>query len=52
MPRDIEKGLQAGFFRYLTKPIKVKELMDTLNVALEFVEQNVGQSKINKDEDN
>jgi PAS domain S-box-containing protein len=52
MPRDIEKGLKAGFYRYLTKPIKVKELMDTLNVALEFVEQNTGQSKINKDEDN
>ena len=30
MPRDIEKGLEAGFFRYLTKPIKVKEFMDTL----------------------
>jgi PAS domain S-box-containing protein len=38
IPRDIEKGLEAGFFRYLTKPIKVKELMETLNVALEFVE--------------
>jgi PAS domain S-box-containing protein len=36
MPRDIEKGLQAGFFRYLTKPIKVNEFMDTLEVALEF----------------
>ncbi len=36
MPRDIEKGLEAGFFRYLTKPIKVKEFMDTLNIALEF----------------
>ena len=36
MPRDIEKGLQAGFFRYLTKPIKVNEFMDTLDVALEF----------------
>jgi CheY-like chemotaxis protein len=34
MPRDIEKGLQAGFFRYLTKPIKVGEFMDTLDVAL------------------
>jgi CheY-like chemotaxis protein len=36
MPRDIEKGLQAGFFRYLTKPIKVNEFMETLDVALEF----------------
>src|SRR5205085_2605971 len=40
MPRDIEKGLEAGFFRYLTKPIKVKEFMDTLNVALEFTDKN------------
>jgi CheY-like chemotaxis protein len=39
MPRDIEKGLQAGFFRYLTKPIKVNEFMDTLAVALEFAEE-------------
>jgi PAS domain S-box-containing protein len=44
IPRDIERGLEAGFFRYLTKPIKVKEFMDTLDVALEFVEQEVGQS--------
>ena len=36
MPRDIAKGLELGFFRYLTKPIKVKEFMDTLNEALEF----------------
>jgi CheY-like chemotaxis protein len=36
MPRDIEKGLQAGFFRYLTKPIKVEEFMNTLEVALTF----------------
>ena len=36
MPRDIEKGLEAGFFRYLTKPIKVNELMDTLDEALNF----------------
>jgi CheY-like chemotaxis protein len=36
MPRDIAMGLESGFFRYLTKPIKVKEFMDTLNVALEF----------------
>src|SRR6202011_207061 len=36
IPRDIEKGLEAGFFRYLTKPIKVNEFMDTLDVALNF----------------
>ena len=34
MPRDIEKGLKAGFFRYLTKPIRVPEFMETLDVAL------------------
>jgi PAS domain S-box-containing protein len=33
-PRDIEMGLEAGFFRYLTKPIKVSEFMDTLDLAL------------------
>jgi PAS domain S-box-containing protein len=45
MPRDIEKGMQAGFFRYLTKPIKVNEFMDTLDVALEFARQEAVQSK-------
>ena len=45
MPRDIEKGLEAGFFRYLTKPIKVKEFMDTLDVALEFAAQGFGQAR-------
>jgi len=35
MPGDIAKGLAAGFFRYLTKPIKVNEFMDTLDCALE-----------------
>ncbi len=37
MPRDIKKGLQAGFFRYITKPLKINEFMDALNKALEFV---------------
>jgi PAS domain S-box-containing protein len=45
MPRDIEKGMEAGFFRYLTKPIRVKEFMDTLNVALEFAEKRMAQGK-------
>ena len=42
MPRDIEKGLEAGFFRYLTKPIKVNEFMDTLDVALKFAQDAIG----------
>ena len=36
MPRDIEKGLEAGFFRYLTKPIKVNEFMEALDLALKL----------------
>lgn len=42
IPRDIEKGLEAGFFRYLTKPIKVNEFMETLNVALALAERGTG----------
>ncbi|MBI2779878.1 MAG: response regulator [Gammaproteobacteria bacterium] len=38
MPHDIKRGLEAGFFRYLTKPIKVNEFMEALDIALEFAE--------------
>ena len=38
MPRDIERGMEAGFVRYLTKPIKVPEFMDALDVALKFAQ--------------
>ena len=38
MLRDIEKGLAAGFFRYLTKPIKVNVFMEALDQALKFAE--------------
>jgi CheY-like chemotaxis protein len=34
MPHDIDKGLAAGFVRYLTKPIKVDALMQALDLAL------------------
>ena len=36
MPHDIAKGLEVGFFNYVTKPIKVGEFMDTLDAALAF----------------
>ena len=41
MLRDIEWGLEAGFFRYLTKPIKVNEFMNALDDALKFSEMGL-----------
>jgi CheY-like chemotaxis protein len=35
MPRDVERGLAAGFFRYITKPIKVADFIQSLTLALE-----------------
>jgi signal transduction histidine kinase/AmiR/NasT family two-component response regulator len=34
VPRDIEKAMEAGFFNYLTKPIKVDKFMEALDAAL------------------
>jgi PAS domain S-box-containing protein len=36
MPHDIRRGLDAGFFRYLTKPIKIDAFMEALDLALAF----------------
>jgi CheY-like chemotaxis protein len=46
MPRDIERGLEAGFFRYLTKPIKVNEFMEALDLALEFSETRLSGATV------
>jgi CheY-like chemotaxis protein len=35
MRGDIKKGLEAGFFRYLTKPIHVNEFMEAMDAVLE-----------------
>jgi len=40
IPRDIEKGIEAGFFRYLTKPIVVRDFMDALDAALHYAAGN------------
>ena len=45
MPHDIKKGLEAGFFRYLTKPIKLDEFMDALDTALELAEKELDGEK-------
>ena len=41
MPFDIERGLNAGFFRYITKPIKLHEFLDALHVTLDFADTGV-----------
>lgn len=38
MHADMEKGLAAGFFRYLTKPVKVKDLISALDDALKIAQ--------------
>jgi CheY-like chemotaxis protein/anti-sigma regulatory factor (Ser/Thr protein kinase) len=48
IPQDIEKGLEAGFFRYLTKPIRINEFMNTLDEALELTHKK--SSKLKKEE--
>jgi CheY-like chemotaxis protein len=45
MPRDIQIGLSAGFFGYLTKPIKFNEFMDMLDLALKFSEKKSDRKK-------
>ena len=45
MPLDVERGLEAGFFRYLTKPIKVTKFMEAMDEALEFAGQTVDRSE-------
>jgi len=34
MPIDAERGLKAGFVRYITKPVKMEDLMDAVLAAL------------------
>jgi CheY-like chemotaxis protein len=45
LPLNVESGLEAGFFRYLTKPIKVGEFVDALNAAMEFARKKSDKSR-------
>ncbi len=42
IPRDVEKGLEAGFFNYITKPIVVEKFMDALDAALSVAAKTRG----------
>ena len=39
MPADVEKGLESGFFNYITKPININEFMAKLDTALAFANE-------------
>jgi CheY-like chemotaxis protein len=45
LPLNVESGLEAGFFRYLTKPIQYNEFMATLDLALAYAEKNTAKTK-------
>ena len=45
MAYDVRKGLEAGFFRYLTKPIKVNEFFDAVDAALETAAHELAKSE-------
>ena len=38
MPRDIEKGIEAGFYRYLTKPINIDEFNQAIDSTLAMID--------------
>ena len=46
MASDIEQGLQLGFFHYLTKPIRVRDFMQTLDSALAFAARTAAREYI------
>ena len=48
MASDIEQGLQLGFFHYLTKPIRVRDFMLTLDAALAFAARTSASEHIGK----
>ena len=39
LPRDIKLGMEAGFFCYLTKPIKVVEFLAAIDLALREIDE-------------
>ena len=41
MPRDIAKGLAAGFYRYITKPIDIEAFNATVTEALQYAESRL-----------
>jgi CheY-like chemotaxis protein len=45
MTQEIQDGLQAGFFRYVTKPIRGHDFFNSLDAALLFAQHNANDSR-------
>lgn len=48
MPRDVEKGLAAGFFRYLIKPINIDEFTEAINSTMSFLARREEEGSTSK----
>jgi signal transduction histidine kinase len=48
MPHEIASGIKAGFFRYITKPIKIMEFMHLLDIVLEYLQQDQTTAQLNQ----
>jgi len=48
LPLNVESGLEAGFFRYLTKPIQFNEFIETLDLALAHAKKRSRQETAKK----
>ncbi len=46
MPRDVERGIDAGFFRYLTKPINIDEFNDAIDSTLAMLDELRGEGPL------
>jgi len=42
MQRDIERGIAAGFFRYLTKPIDIDKFNEVIDLTLAHLRAQKG----------
>lgn len=48
MPRDVERGLAAGFFRYLIKPINIDEFTEAINSTMSFLARREEEGSTSK----
>ncbi len=44
MPRDVERGLESGFDRYLTKPINIEEFNAAIDQTLRASDERAGSA--------